>query len=107
MANSYLQNPVIINTAMASDYKALTATVGAGGLGTFSTLLIEKIYWYNPITAGDTVSITDPNTGNILLNLRCEVVDQSQVVDWTAKPKRWRNFIVGQISSGTLYIYLA
>ena len=107
MANSYLQNPVIINTAMASGYKALTATVGAGGLGTFSTLLIEKIYWENPITLGDTVNVEDPITGQTLIALRCESAGISQVFDWTAKPKRWADFEVNQISSGTLYVYLA
>jgi hypothetical protein len=107
MANSYLQNPVIINTNMTQGYKALTATQGPTGLGAFTYLRIEKVYWENPGTIGDTVNIEDPVTGNVLLVLRCEVANQSQIVDWTAKPKRWSDFEVNTISSGTLYLYLA
>jgi hypothetical protein len=107
MPNSLLQNPIIINTVMTQKYKAATATQGPTGLGSFTYLLVEKVYWMTPVTLGDTVSITDPDTGNILLQLRCEVAGQSQIVDWSAKPKRWRDFIVGQISSGNLEIYTA
>jgi hypothetical protein len=107
MPNLLTQNPIEITTAMATKYKTATSTEAPAGLGSFTYLLIEKVYWMTPVTIGDTVSITDPDTGNVLLNLRCEVAGQSQIIDWTAKPKRWRDFIVGQISSGTLWIYTA
>jgi hypothetical protein len=107
MSNALTQNPLIIASPMAQKYKAATNTVGAGGLGAFSYLLIEKVIWETPANIGDTVQITDPDTGNVLLPMTCEAANISQVFDWTAKPKRWRDFIVGQISSGTLYVYLA
>ena len=107
MVNALLQNPIIIMAAMAASYKSATATQGPTGLGAFTYLLIEKIYWYDPITAGDTVTIVDPITGALLLGCRCESAGISQVFDWTAKPKRWQDFVVNQISSGYLEIYTA
>ena len=101
MSNLLTANPMVITAAMASGYKALVAS----SLGTLSTLRIDKIYWENPLTAGDTVTIIDPQDSIAMLPLRCEVAGQSQVIDWSARPKLWRDFQVSQISSGTLYIY--
>lgn len=107
MPNALTQNPIIITTPMLTSYKSQTNTPGSGGLGAFNYLLVEKIYWMTPVAIGDTAAITDPTTGNILLNLRCEAAGQSQIVDWSAKPRRWSDFITSSVSSGTLYLYLA
>lgn len=104
MANLYLQNPIVITSNMTQSYKSLSNTVGSG-LGSFTYLLIEKIIWESPVTVADKVLITDPDDGAVLLPLTCEVSGQSQIIDWTAKPKRWRDFEVSEINSGTLYIY--
>lgn len=86
---------------MTQGYKASVAS----SLGSPLTLIVEKIYWFNPANIGDLVDIGDPISGLTLLNLRCEVADQSQVIDWTSNPRLWQDFEVGTISSGTLYIY--
>jgi tRNA A37 threonylcarbamoyladenosine synthetase subunit TsaC/SUA5/YrdC len=101
MSNSLVQNPIVISSAMTSGYKASVAS----SLGTLSTLRIDKIYWENPGTIGDTATIIDPQNLATMFALRCEVANQSQVIDWSARPKLWRDFQVSQISSGTLYIY--
>jgi hypothetical protein len=103
MANSLLVNPVKIDTFMSTSFKAQTLT----SLGSFQTLRVEKVYWENPANIGDIVTIVDPISGSALLPLRCEVAGQSQVVDWTPKPHLWSDFEVSQITSGTLYIWLA
>lgn len=102
MANNYLVNPIRIDTAMTSSFKALTSA----SIGAFNTLLIKKVYWLNPATIGDTVSIIDPNSSEELMPLRAEVAGQSILIDFTPQPELWADFEVNQISSGVLYIYL-
>jgi hypothetical protein len=103
MSNNYNVNPIVLDSTMASGWKALT------NLGSpLGAVLVEKIYWENPATIGDVVTITDGFATNpvTLLALRCEVANQSQLVDWTSHPKAWRDFEVTAIGSGTLYIYV-
>jgi hypothetical protein len=102
MANNLNVNPAVFTTTSGSYKAAVSASQG-----TFLTVLVEKIYFFNPNAVGDTALITDPNTGETLLRLRCEVANQSQLVDWTAKPKRWADFAVPELDSGTLYVYFA
>jgi hypothetical protein len=101
MANNLLANPMVITSSMSQGYKAATASA----LGSPTLLKIEKIYWENPANSGDTISIGDPASGLILLVLRCESANQSQIVDFTANPKLWRDFEINSVPSGTLYIY--
>lgn len=101
MSNNLTSNPIVITGSMASSYKASVAA----SLGTLFTLVVEKIYWENPATPGDQVLIGDPGSGQTLLNLRCETANQSQIVDWTANPRLWRDFEINTFNSGTLYIY--
>lgn len=103
MANNLFANPMVITGSMATSYKTQMAV--AGKIGTLFTLIVEKIYWENPITPGDQVTIGDPNSGLTLLNLRCENANQSQVLDWTANPRLWQDFEIDTFGSGTLYIY--
>lgn len=98
MSNSLNTNPATFTSPTGSFKSLITA-------GVFSTLLIEKVYWFGPANVGDTVSITDPITGAVLLNLKCGVANEGIVIDWTAAPKLWQDFAVSQISSGTLEIY--
>jgi hypothetical protein len=102
MANSLTQNPLLINAQTTQSYKA--ATLAA--LGSFQYLLIEKIEWQSPATIADSLLITD-NQGNTLLSATCETALQSQIWDWTAKPKRWADFNVPTLASGILRIWLA
>lgn len=101
MANVLTQNPIRIDSAMATSWK----TQIAAAYGTFQDLRVEKIYWENPVTVGDTVNIED-NLANTLVNLKCNIALTPQTLDWVSKPKRWADFTVNQISSGVLWIYL-
>lgn len=101
MANSLNQNPIVIDTVMAQGYKAAVAS----SLGSLFTLKIDKVYWESPVTVGDKVTIVDPDNGNVILDLTCDVAGKSQWVDWTAHPKLVANFRVAVIGSGTLYVY--
>lgn len=102
MPNNLNSNPLVIQNSVVSYKTAVTASVG-----TLFSFRVMKVYWENPGTIGDVVTIGDPASGMTLLNLRCEVAGQSQVVDWTAFPVLWRDFSIDTISSGTLYIYYA
>src|SRR5271157_483725 len=102
MANSLTTNPIVVTAAMTAGYKAGVAA----SLGTLlGPVLVEKEYWENPGNVGDTVVITDPQSGRNILTLRCEVAGQSQLVDWTSHPKMLADFQVQTIASSTLYIY--
>lgn len=91
MANNLAVNPLRIDTAMGSP-----AT---------KNMYIEKIYWFNPTLAGDTVVITDGSAaGNILWEGRAEAANSSQVFDLDSKI-HWNQFRVTTLSSGVLYIY--
>ena len=102
MANDYISNPILIDTAFTEGWKAEVATT----LGSPLTLLVTKVEWLSPVTIGDKVIILDTSqlTTN-LLDYTCEVALQSQIFDWTARPIRWRDFQVTQIDSGTLKIW--
>ena len=102
MANNLLVNPVQIEVPMTSSYKGATAA----SLGTLTTLLIEKILWLTPTTIGDGALIDDPANGTEIARFRAEVAGQSQVLDWTSHPRLVSDFIVPQINSGRLKIYL-
>ncbi len=102
MANILTQNPIRVDTAMVSSWK----TQIAASNGTFQDLRVEKIEWKSPVTAADTFFIEDQNAYSLLQGT-CETNGQSQIWDWTAKPKRWQDFTVTQISSGVLLILLA
>lgn len=100
MANTLTTNPIILSGVQTS-YKAAVASI----LGTLFTLRVEKIYWFQPATVGDEALIINPQSGQTLLRLRCEVAGQSQVIDWTANPKLWQDFGVNQLDSGSIEIY--
>jgi hypothetical protein len=102
VSNILTQNPVRIDTAMVSGFKTLTLT----SLGAFQITRIEKIYWENPVTIADNVTIINPNSGITIINLRCEVSGQAILVDWTPRPRLVADFQVSEIDSGVLWLYL-
>lgn len=67
---------------------------------------VARVYWLNPATIGDTFMLTD-GTGHVILSGRCEVANQSQFFDFSTLPIEVNGIGVGQLSSGTLYIYNA
>jgi len=101
MANSLNTNPIVISQTQTA-YKPAVLT----SQGSFITLRIIKVYWENPTNIGDTFVIQDPASGHTWLTGRCEVANQSQIFDFTAKPLLWKDFEVLTLASGTLYIYL-
>lgn len=101
MANSYTQNPIVITSTMSSGYKSLVASA----LGSPISLLIDKINWSDAVGTSDVLSIVDPDNGNILLEIANKVANTTWWVDWSPRPKLWRDFKVSTIGSGTLYIF--
>ncbi len=66
---------------------------------------VTKIIWTGMTAQGHTFSITDPRDGTVLEQgvAGAELVDQ--VYDYTGRMGQWRDFWLGQISSGTLLIH--
>lgn len=100
MANSLLTNPIILDSLMATSYK----TQVAASIGTLFVLRIEKVYWYAPVTSGDTFVLQDGN-GNILVQGICSGTNISQIFDWTPAPKLWPDFRLTTLTSGKIEIY--
>lgn len=71
-----------------------------------SQIKVFGLYWLNPATIGDTCVLQD-NAGNVVISLRCEVANQSQLF---TVPNPNGEFIPGYklstLSSGTAYIYI-
>lgn len=86
---------------MSSFRLPISASSPAAYTGQFS---ISTIYWYNPITIGDTVSVQD-TSGKLIWQGRCEAANQSQVFNFI--PFSTDGININQISSGTLFIYPA
>lgn len=109
-----LGNPIVITGEMATSYKTQLAAAAPGAginntsYGTLTTLAIKKVYWENPGAIADTVSFGDPLSGKVLLVLRCEVANQSQIIDWSASPVIWSDFEMSQTGTGTgtIYVYI-
>jgi hypothetical protein len=86
---------------MTTSYKAQTNAA----LGSFQYLMIEKILWETPLTVGDQIIFQD-NFNNVLTALTCDTANISQCLDWSPKPKRWADFLLTKISSGTVYLFV-
>lgn len=102
MANNLNVSPIYVDTAFGGSFKASVSTT----LGTLFTLRVSQVRWVGPANAGDQAEIVDPQGGNQLLLMRCDVAGKDQIADWSAAPRLWRDFNVPQLSSGKLYIYL-
>jgi len=104
MANNFSQNPFILDTAWNSGTipAALTDT-------TKSPQSFRLVEWYNPVTVGDTLIITDIN-GNVIREAICAVAKQTITI-WDAGDSRqlftlkFGKWILSQISSGQLLMY--
>jgi len=97
MANVLNTNPLVIDTAFSAKY-----SVQAGAL-TNPTFTIDEIYWYDPVTVGDTFTFTLGDGNTVLRQGRCEVAAQSQVFKMYGRVID--DFQVPTLSSGKLYIY--
>ena len=93
MANDLAARPIKVDTAMGAN-----ANLGR-------PLRVKKVYWENPTTIAHTFVIGDGSTAaKVLLEGRCEVAGQSQVFDFP-DPQVWKNFIVGTLASGIIWIF--
>lgn len=99
MANALAQNPIIIDSTLAS-YKAAVATA----LGTLFTLRVYSVTWVGPGAAGHQAEIINPQSGQQLLLMNANAAGQDVVRDWSAAPRLWSDFGVPKIDSGKLFI---
>lgn len=111
MANNVTRNPAIITGSLASYKTSLAAAVPGAGInntsfGTLQTLIVERLKWSNPGNS-QTLSIGDPNSGEVLEFLRSDSSGDDVIVDMTSNPKLWDDFSVNAFAGGgTLYVYL-
>src|ERR1700722_14331151 len=97
MSNVLDGNPIVITSNLAS-YKAAFL---AAGLGKLNTLRIGKIEFLSTV-ATDTVSITDPLSGNILAVVAPLVTAGVPVtLEFEASPILWQDFSVAITLTGT------
>jgi len=92
MANDLATRPLKIDTVMTS------------GAALARPVRVSVIYWLNPVTAADVVTIIDPVSSKVLFTARCEVGAQSQLFQFP-QTQVWKDFKVSVIGSGTLYIH--
>ena len=99
--NLLTRNPIIVVAPMASSYKSAVATT----LGSLFTLQVAKIQWSDAVSVNDFVRIIDPGSGELLQEIQNVAANSNYFIDFSARPRLWRDFRVSQIDSGTLYIY--
>ena len=97
MANVFASNPIKVDTAFSTSYKAV-----AGALPSNSELNLLEVYWLNPTNIGDTFSMTTVDGNTTLVTGRCETANQSQL--FLMYGRRISDFAVPTLASGTLYI---
>jgi hypothetical protein len=116
MANSYNQNPIIINTVMGAGWRSLQ-TLNTGNLPSNAQQVsgavtrqwginVTKVSWTGMTAQGHTFSIVDPNNTAVILlqgTAGAELVDQEY--DFTGRMGQWRDFEVSTLTSGTLLIW--
>ncbi len=65
-------------------------------------VFVRYVYWYNPTTAGQLLSLVDEN-GNDIIIARCEADGESQ---WLPVYTKFNAIHCNDMDSGTLYIYI-
>jgi hypothetical protein len=87
MANSLGTNPWVVDTVMATAYKA--------------QVKISNVVWSEQAAAGDQLVIKDQN-GNVIIDIKCNTANTYE----TLGSLGWVNgFQVTTIGSGKLYVY--
>ena len=112
MANNVTRNPITITGSLPSFKTALAAAVPNAGInsssyGTLQTLIVERIVWSTPGNS-NSLSIGDPNSGEVLELLRSDSSGDDVIRDLTANPKIWDDFSVNSFPNSpnaTLFIY--
>ncbi len=104
MANSFTQNPIILDTTWNSGSMPAGVTDG-----TKSPAQFRKIVWVGATTAGHTVVFTDL-AGNVILTETASNTPNADIVLWseasgrpfTMKTAQW---ILSTLASGKVYLY--
>ena len=116
MANLYNYNPIVLDSTMASGWRALqtlnigtiTLTSPSGVVTTVPAqrgLWVTKVIWENPTTVGHTFSISDPNVAaTVLLAGACGVAGQDVEYDFV-NAAQWRDFKLTHLDSGKIFIW--
>jgi len=95
------QNPVIVTAPMATSYKT---QMFAAGLGNFVTCFIKQIRWIGT-ASGQAFTVAQPLNAGIIAEDISTGVDV--IIDWNTAPRQYNDFIVTQLTGGTLFIHLA
>lgn len=95
MANNLISNPIRVDTAFSTSYKA------GGGNPTSGPLYIDEIYWYNP-TATNTFVVNNAD-GTALRDGIC--VTTAQSVSYQQYGRMVTDFSVPTLVGGVLFIY--
>jgi GTP-binding protein EngB required for normal cell division len=67
---------------------------------------ILKVYWLNPANLADTLVLQD-GSGTEIVSMRCEAVNQSQVVDFPGSGYNAVGLKLSTLTSGTAKLYIA
>lgn len=93
MANDFNANPLKIDTNMA------------GGAGVGRLLRVTQIVWIVGATGGNLI-ITEPTSGKTLAEF-ADAAANTEVSQSFAVPRKWRDFEIASVPSGTVYVFLA
>jgi hypothetical protein len=100
MANNFIQNPIVVDTVIASKVSAqagVSTSIPNGGW------TIDHIRWVNPSAPADTFLITLGDGTTKVLQDYCVAANQS--VEYPMYGLKLNDFQVPTLASGTLYIY--
>lgn len=112
MANNYNNNPILIDTVMASGWRA-SQTLNSGNLpatlqnpGPITRqwgIRVVKIEWTNIASAGDKIIIVDPVDSTVKFQATAQSLDD-KLYDVVDSGMPWKDFKVSTIGSGLLLI---
>ena len=99
MANSYNSNPIILDTDIATGWRA-NQTLNTGNLPGYSFarqpgIRVTKIVLTaNGVTAAGTVTVADPNDSTVLFSTPVTTTQADLVFDFADHSAAWRDFKV-------------
>lgn len=99
MANSYVTNPIVLDT-----FTSAIDVASSAGWGT-APIYVKSIEWQTPTSTAHTALITDAASGGIIFSEQCTTVNQSIIKYYNT----WvRNLYIalGGVGSGAIVITL-
>lgn len=101
MANSYIGNPIILDT-----FTAAIDVASAMGFAVGTPLKINSIEWQTPTTAGHTAVITAGVGGPSVFSETCTTANQSIIKYFHGAWIKNLNIAISGIGSGSIVILL-